>query len=87
LIVRGGFEDLCTDPENGKVSFVTNEEIEAWIERLALAAPGRPARLVRQEGDALLETTERVRSQANRVSPNSSSHRSRMVTATLSPDI
>ena len=67
LVESGGWEELCKDPENGRISFESLEAQSAWLERVVEAAPERFARLVSDRADALLSRTASARASAEQV--------------------
>ena len=64
LVVRDGWPEVCTDPENGYVAFQEVGEITEWLVHLVDRVPERFERLVRDEGDTLLSRTKEARERA-----------------------
>jgi len=64
LIIRDGWPEVCSDPENGRVASQNGREITEWLALLADRAPERFERLVREKGDPLLAGTREARERA-----------------------
>ena len=64
LAQSGGLPDVCTDPDNGRVRLTTKNEAEAWAAKVGAIAPDRAAAHARDQGPALLRTTEVARTTA-----------------------
>ena len=67
LVVRGGLEDYCTEPDDGRVRFASLEEQHLWLERLTRGIDGRFAEFTPVEGERLLKETESLRADVDRV--------------------
>jgi hypothetical protein len=61
LVARGGLSELCNDPENGRVIFSANTDVQAWIERLAEVGPSHVRSFAQQEAHNLWENTQVAR--------------------------
>jgi hypothetical protein len=66
LVVPGGLEELCTDPENGRVSLESEVAVHDWLERLERIAPSRSRELALRAGPTLLASTSQARTTARR---------------------
>lgn len=66
LVEGDGLEEMCTDPENGRVHFSGSHEVLPWIERLVEIAPTKARTLAHERGEELLLRTEVARTAAER---------------------
>jgi hypothetical protein len=64
LAQSGGLPEVCPDPDSAKVRLATKQQAEAWAAQVGAIAPDRAAALARNEGPALLRTTEVSRATA-----------------------
>ena len=64
LLIPGGFREVCSDPENGRVELHSRGDAETWATRVGALAPARTAALARERGPELLRTTEPERQRA-----------------------
>ena len=64
LLQRGGLPEVCSDPDNGRIRLTSTGEAEAWATKVGAIAPERAAALAREQGPALLRTTEVARRSA-----------------------
>lgn len=65
LILRGGLQELCSNPDSGKVRFASRAEESGWIERFAILAPQRVHEFAVLRGDELLLATQAARDRAS----------------------
>jgi hypothetical protein len=68
LIIPGGLEDLCSDPQNGRVHFSSHHDQDKWAERLASVAPDRVRRLAQTRGQNSLPRLRKLEPWRGRVS-------------------